>query len=335
MEVKMQHIYPDVYCVVIILNFGYVNSLSNDMTILDMNKEQMSCIDFDTLNQLKSLERINFENGNMSYFPDKDCNNPVHEEDPRPLDLPNLKYISLRKIRLLKAPSTSLMPKLENLVFAGNVIIEVQGTPFRNNVHMRLLFLNDNDLTSAPNITGACNNLDELIFSDNQITTIPENYFDGCNIKIVKIGPNKLTSFPKYSPLGKSVQKIELASNEISGIITNDMVKDLHNLTELAISNNQLQGFDASFCHGNQPTTIFIFQNTDLNIFENPYRFCIHLLDTFTTKAAIMLTSTNIPCDHHRCWMKKFDSKFRIFPFNCPDGRAWLPITESDVCGQG
>ena len=250
----MYRTFPLVYSIIIILKLGYVNSLSSDITKLDLNAEQMACIDFDTLNQLKSLERIKFENGNMSYFPDKDCNNPVHEEDPRPLDLPNLRYIRLSSIRLLKVPNTSLMPKLEDLDLSNNAIREVQGTPFINNVHLRRILLNDNDLATAPNITGGCNNLDELIFSNNQITAIPENYFEGCSIKRVQIGPNKLTSFPNYSPLGKSVLRIEVEGNEISGIITDNIVKDLPSLIYLEISTSKLQGFDASFCHVNRPS---------------------------------------------------------------------------------
>ena len=315
-----------------------VNSLSSNVTKLDMNVKQMTCIDFDTLNQLKSLKKINFNSGNMSYFPDKDCNNPMHEEDPRPLDLPNLRYIRLSSIRLLKVPNTSLMPKLEDLDLSNNAIREVQGTPFINNVHMRRILLNDNDLTSAPNITGGCNNLDELIFSNNQITTIPENYFDGCSIKTLKMAHNKLTSFPNYSPLGKSVRRIEVASNEISGIITNDMVKKLPNLTELIISNNKLQGFDASFCHGNHPISIMsVSSNPDLKIFENPYRFCIHLLDTFVTKPMIMIFGANIPCNHRRCWMRKYASKINVLIDDCPYGnkRKWNTVTETDVCEQG
>ena len=72
------------------LKLVYTGSLFPNMTILDMNKEGMTCIDCDTLNQLKDLQEIMFINGYMSYFPDKDCNNPVHEEDSRILDLPNL-----------------------------------------------------------------------------------------------------------------------------------------------------------------------------------------------------------------------------------------------------
>ena len=118
-------------------------------------------------------------------------------------------------------------------------------------------------------------------------------------------------------------------------MIRNDMVKDLPNLTLLLIRNNKLKGFDVSFCHGNYPMEINVHQNYDLKVFENPYRFCIHLLDTFATKPKMILTSTKIPCDHHRCWMKKYASKFDIQIDNCPDGRVWASVTEADVCGQG
>ena len=315
--------------------FIYGNSLDPNITTLNMNKEKMTCIDFDTLNTLKRLESIRFINGNMSYFPDKDCSNPVHEEDIRPLDLPNLRVIRLTGIGLLKAPNTSLMPILESFTVAMNAIQEIPGTPFGNNSHLKVIGFYQSNLTAAPDITGGCNNLDKLNLNGNNIITIPENYFKGCSIKKPSIMGNDLTSFPNHAPLGNSVVQIKVNGNQISGMITDDMVKDLSKLTKFSIQNNKLQGFDASFCYRNQPMEINVGQNPELQIFENPYRFCIHLLDTFATRPKIILTATNISCDHHRCWMKKYASKFSIQIDNCPDGRSWAAVTEKDVYGEG
>ena len=59
------------------------SSLPSDLTELDMNSRNMACIEFDTLNQLKQLEKIVFKNRNMPYFPDLDCSNTIPEEDNR------------------------------------------------------------------------------------------------------------------------------------------------------------------------------------------------------------------------------------------------------------
>ena len=313
----------------------YVNSLSSNITVLDMNAENMTCINFDTLNQIKSLEEIRFTFGNMSYFPDKDCNNPEHEEDPRPLDLPNLRKIVLQFIELKEVPNTSLMPKLEVFFLSINSIKEIPGTPFRNNVNLRSIGFYDIDLTSVPNLTGGCNRLDKLNLNGNLISNIPKEYFKGCSIKTSAMKNNKLTSFPNFALLGNTIEEIKIDGNLISGMITNDMVKDLPNLRLFYIYDNKLQGFDASFCNGHQPIQIKAYQNIDLKIFENPYRLCIHLLETFITKPTIDLSSTNIPCDHHRCWMKKYASKFTIQINDCTDGRVWGSVHEMDVCRQG
>ena len=333
--VKMTQSFHVIYLTIHIFKHVYGNSMPNNITVLDMNAEQMTCIEYDTLNQLKNLVKIKFKSGNMSYFPDKDCNNPLHEEDTRPLDLPNLKTMSLVGIKLLKAPNVSLMPQLEIINLRYNMIEEIPGMPFMNNGLLREINLFQNSLQKAPNITGGCNNIDKITFNYNELTTIPEDYFRGCSIRSHAMRANRLTSFPNYDLLSDSLQHVNNNANQISGMITNDMVKNLPHLSSLQLQNNTLQGVDASFCHGNQPVEVNVFKNAVLKIFENPYRFCIHLLDTFSTKPKIDLTSTNIPCDHHRCWMKKYASKFTIQIDDCPDGRVWAAVTEVDVCGEG
>ena len=317
------------------LKLVYSDSLSPNMTILDMNKEGMTCIDFDTLNQLKNLKGIKFRNGNMSYFPDKDCNNPVHEEDTRILDLPNLKTIFLMKIQLLKFFDTSLMSKLEAFIVQSNPITEIAGTQFDNNPNLKSIGFYNNDFAVAPVITSFCKSLGNINLNLNSISEIPDDYFNGCSVQSIGISFNKLTSVPNFAPLGNSVQQITLTGKRISGIITTDMVKSLPNLTKFVFMRNKLLGFDARFCHLDHPVNIDVKQNPRLTIFENPYRFCIQLLDTFATKPKMVMTSTKIPCDHHRCWMKKYASKFTIEIDDCPDGRIWASITEADVCGQG
>ena len=146
---------------------------------------------------------------------------------------------------------------------------------------------------------------------------------------------NKLTSFPNYTPLGRSLKLMKIDGNKIAGMITSDMVKDLSNLNYHQIRNNKLQRFRCHLLSWHHPIKINVHQITDLEIFENPYRFCIHLLDTFATKTKMVLTSTKIPCDHHRCWMKKYASKFIIQIDNCPDGRIWSTVTEEDLCSRG
>ena len=59
------------------------NSLSPDMTILNTNTEGLTCVEYETINQLKNLEELIMQSRIMSYFPDKNCSNPAHEEDNR------------------------------------------------------------------------------------------------------------------------------------------------------------------------------------------------------------------------------------------------------------
>ena len=125
----------------------FCNTLPPNSTEFFLNKAYMTCIDFDMLNQLKNLETIRVFTCNMSYFPDKDCNNSIQDEATRPLELPNLKTLLLRNVRLLKAPDVSLMPKLEMFNLPENGVKEISGTPFINNHHLKIFGFFDNDLT--------------------------------------------------------------------------------------------------------------------------------------------------------------------------------------------
>ena len=319
----------------IILSINFCDSLNLSMTYLNMKAENLKCIDFDTLNQLKKLEIINFEDGNMPYFPDKDCNNSAHEEDTRALDLPNLRMLVLKRIKLLKVPNTSMMPNLENVIISQNAIAEIPGTHFRHNGKLEGLDIKYNDLTAPPNITGSCSKLSYLGLASNDITTIPDDYFKGCSVGNLQLGFNKITSFPNIAPLGNSLSYFNVYNNQIPGMILDSMMTDFGKLMELYMAGNKLQGIDVSFCKGNHPIDIHANRNFNLTFFENPYRFCPHLLDTFATKPRLILTDTQIPCDNHRCWMKKYASKLNIQINDCPDGRKWAALTEADVCGQG
>ena len=196
------------YVVLHIMALVNGNSLPNNMTVLDMNLEQITCIDFDTLNQMKNLEKIKINRGNMPYFPDKDCSNPEHEEDTRELNLPILKSLYLKRVNLLKAPNSSPMPKLEIFSLTRNSSREIPGNQFKNNGNLKEIDVYDNSLTTAPNISDNSKKFDTLNLNRSQITLFPEDYFVGCNIRNVGVRVNRLTSFPNFDSLGDSVEEI-------------------------------------------------------------------------------------------------------------------------------
>ena len=99
--------------ILVMVTVQTIQSLSLNMTTLNMTGENLTCIDFDTLNQMKQLQSFAYRNGNMRYFPDKSCNKPVHEEDSRILDLLKLQKLVLRKIKLEKMPNWDLMPSVK------------------------------------------------------------------------------------------------------------------------------------------------------------------------------------------------------------------------------
>ena len=180
------------------LKLVYTGSLFPNMTILDMQEEGMTCIDFDTLSQMKNLEEIRFQNGHMPYFPDKDCNNSVHEEDTRVLDLPNLKILILMNIQLQKAPNSSLMPKLEQYNLNVNPIKEILETQFINNGHLRQIQFYKSKLSVVPVIRNRCSNLISLNLNTNNFSKIPDDYFNGCGSEVTAL---RFNNTPSGSPI--------------------------------------------------------------------------------------------------------------------------------------
>ena len=99
--------------ILVMVTVQTIQSLSLNMTTLNMTGENLTCIDFDTLNQMKQLQSIEYRNGNMSYYPDKNCNNPVHEEDSRILDLPELQKPCFAKDQVKKDAKLRLIPSVK------------------------------------------------------------------------------------------------------------------------------------------------------------------------------------------------------------------------------
>ena len=99
--------------ILVMVTVQTIQSLSLNMTTLNMTGENLTCIDFDTLNQMKQLQSIDYQNGNMSYFPDKNCSNPVHEEDSRILDLPELQKSCFTKDQVKKDAKLGLIPSVK------------------------------------------------------------------------------------------------------------------------------------------------------------------------------------------------------------------------------
>ena len=311
-------------------------SLPTSLTVLNMKTQGLTCIDFDTLNQLKNLKEIYYKDANMFYFPDKDCSNSVPEEDPRILYLPELTELTLAGIKLGKVPNLSLMPKLEVLDLNSNrEFSEIPGTPFANNVNLRNINFHGIKLSTAPNLTGGCGNIDFINLQWNSFASVPDNYFEGCSIRAISWANTYLTSFPNHNPLGSSLEQINLEGTRIVGVITSEMVKGLTNLKGMNIKRAQLSGVDVNFCHNSHLTIFDVDRNNNLEFFENPYRFCMSLVDTLVDTPHIKMPSTKIPCDYRRCWMKKLASKISITIDACPDGRSWSSVTEAELCSQG
>ena len=191
----------------------------------------------------------------MPYFPDLNCSNTIPEEDNRILDLPNLKELRLINIRLSKVPDLSLMPQLEIIWLTQNKITAEMR--LRNNAKLWSINLHRSELTVPPDLSGGCKELIFINLNGIKFRSFPRNFFLNCK-KLLSLSYlyNRLDAFPYFGDAANSINVIGFEGAGLPGMITNEMVKDLRNVTRLILASNNLQGFDGSFCQGRNPVYI-------------------------------------------------------------------------------
>jgi len=128
---------------------------------------------------------------------------------------------TIKKLNLFGCALTDLPPELiffknlEELKLDGNELSKSQFTNLEKLKKLRLLDLNDCNLSKFPNSILALSKLEILSIWNNQISTIPEGLYNITSLKELTIGNNKLKYLsPKISNL-KNLKSLETSATEI------------------------------------------------------------------------------------------------------------------------
>ena len=232
---------------------------------------------------------------------------------------------------LLKMPKLTSMRGLVTVTINHASISTIPGKPFIFNRLERIELLHIK-LTQAPNLEGARATLLTLSIAFNQLTYLPNDYFNGCTkLQYVDLPGNRFTAFPNFAPIGLSLRSIALASNPMNETIPKDAIAMHPNLEQLHFHDNIMPTFEISFCNLTKPLYCSAARNKFTRI-ENPYRDCIESIGTLP-KPKLMVEGNLVPCDERRCWMKQYGFQTEhVNPGDCPDGREWNYVTEGELC---
>src|SRR6476661_5411956 len=105
-------------------------------------------------------------------------------------------------------------------------------------MHLKCLYLGNNQITSIPEWLGQLSNLEWLELSGNQITFIPEALSQLSNLKVLDLSNNQITSIPDWFREMSNLTWLDLSNNQITFIP--EAVGQLSNLIWLYLSNNQI-----------------------------------------------------------------------------------------------
>src|SRR6476469_7610249 len=105
-------------------------------------------------------------------------------------------------------------------------------------MHLKCLYLGNNQITSIPEWLGQLSNLEWLELSGNQITSIPEALSQLSNLKVLDLSNNQITSIPDWFREMSNLTWLGLSNNQITFIP--EAVGQLSNLMWLYLSNNQI-----------------------------------------------------------------------------------------------
>jgi Leucine-rich repeat (LRR) protein len=109
---------------------------------------------------------------------------------------------------------------------------------------VKVLYLDDNKLTSLPDTIGLLDNLEVLWLSDSKLKSLPDAIAKLENLKYLDVRVNKLATFPKEILELVSLEELNLYGNQLTSVP--DTIGKLENLEVLHLGGNQLTTLPAT-----------------------------------------------------------------------------------------
>ena len=209
---------------------------------------------------------------------------------------------------------------------AYNLITQIKQGDFQTLTSLKRLYLQMNKISQVSPLGSRCVKLESLSLTNNSITSIPVDMFQGCDrLKSVGLAYNNLTSIDWIKHLGSSMKKIYISGNQISLLTPNHFV-NLTGLEYLSAFDNGLTHIDTSFLRFLPNLNKIGLSNNLLSYIGNPYPWCNGVS---CTNLQIMAGGNPLKCDSSFCWNKHY-GEIKLSRDGC-FSKPWKSVTIADL----
>lgn len=238
---------------------------------LDVSKNYLQSLP-PSLAQLKDLEEFDCSENEITSFPSqllklRDLKSLVVSYNkltslPGPIaSLSSLTklHISYNSIPKLPDDFASLAPTLQEFAYGGNAIAELPDSLWEL-VNLTDLDVSQNTLSFVPDNILALTALKKLNIAGNQIAVAPQVIAKITSLTHINISSNKFVTLPDEFCSLPSLEVLKADNNQLLNV-ENYNFKNLPNLKELTLSQNQLTHFNGTIGHCQQLRLLDLSQN--------------------------------------------------------------------------
>ncbi|XP_029643298.1 leucine-rich repeat serine/threonine-protein kinase 2 isoform X2 [Octopus sinensis] len=178
---------------------------------LNVSNNQLDTISEDLFNFLPELKELDMSNNNLQKFPTTvlNCSH---------LETLKMKHNKIEDFEVISCATSPVLFSLKKLNLSGNTLKQFPSWLTEHFPGLEYLYLKNMKMTVIENKPLQLRRLLKLNLSGNQITTIPELFFIGCNkLTIFKMNENNLEKLPSEKVLNElpMLQSLHLTHNNL------------------------------------------------------------------------------------------------------------------------
>jgi Leucine-rich repeat (LRR) protein len=216
---------------------GTVFDNITELQTLEIEDNRLSEIDRDILGKLPKLKQLRLPGNALA----RELAYPFTNTELEVLDLSRNQFNRLTDDELMS------LPNLIKFDMSGNIISDMQTTPFTGLSSLEELIFSDNVIATLPNYVFApLTSIRTIKFDRNKITQINNNVFYNLNtLEDLTLADNMLSSLPDTTFSGcTSLSTLDLSNNMFDQVPT-EALRSANNLYFINMDQNIIQNLDA------------------------------------------------------------------------------------------
>ena len=216
----------------------------------------------------------------------------------------NIQYTKLKELDLAfnnlnTVPDISHMSSLVKLYLS---YCQISSSSALVNPRIEDLDLGFNNLQVAPDISQICLLLENLVLDDNKLTSLPNNYFEGCNnLKSIRMRENFLSSLQPLLAIGTSLKSLNIKKNRFSGPVSSTFFSGWPDLTRANMEFCNFTSFDSENLKYTPNLVTLDLRGNKLTHITDPHQWC---QGDACTQMELRLEENQLKCDFNFCWLK-------------------------------